>query len=109
MKTNTWLNSPDKGTLPSNFASNYSCVHYNSVCDRLIVILFAAEKKGVCVFDPETGAWDNEPTPLPSGIPTSCGHGFYSPEVNAHFLYTAGDSREDNGTMWAYRYKNGAK
>ena len=37
-----------------------------------------------------------------------CGHGFYSPEVNAHFFYMAGDSN-DNGTMWAYRYKKAAK
>jgi hypothetical protein len=103
VKTNTWSNVPDKGAVPETFASNYACVHYDSVSDRLIVLVFAAKKTGVFVFDPETGAWADEPLALPDKI-KQCGHGFYSPKVNAHFVYTAGDS-EDRGTMWAYRYK----
>jgi hypothetical protein len=55
----------------------------------------------------ETGAWDKEPLPLPEKLKRlrGCGHGFYSPELNAHFLYKAEDS-EDRGTMWVYRYKD---
>ena len=36
------------------------------------------------------------------------GQNIYSPEVNAHFFYLAGDS-DDRGTMWAYRYKKAVK
>jgi hypothetical protein len=79
-------------------------VHYDSVNDRMVVIVYSAKKRGVFVFNPETGAWADEPVSLPDKI-KGCGHGFYSPEVNAHFLYTAGDS-DDRGTMWAYRYKD---
>jgi hypothetical protein len=32
-------------------------------------------------------------------------HGFYNPELNAVFLHSASDSRDD-GTMWVYRYRN---
>jgi hypothetical protein len=46
-------------------------------------------------------------TPAPehrSELNRGCIHGSYSPEANAHFLFVAGDSR-DNGAMWVYRYK----
>jgi hypothetical protein len=105
-KANAWSNLPDKGTIPSAFASNYACVHYDSVNDRVVDMVYSNEKRGVFVFDPATGAWGGEPSPLPASLKDfrQCGHGFYSPEVNAHFFYFAGDS-DDNGTMWAYRYK----
>jgi hypothetical protein len=112
VKTNTWSNLPDKGgDVASNFASSYACVHYNSVNDKLIVIVFSQNnRQGVFVFDPETGEWAKEPLPLPDKLKLperhrGDGHGFYSPEVNAHFLYRAPDSGDD-GSMWVYRYKN---
>ena len=33
-----------------------------------------------------------------------CPNGFYSPELNAHFIHCAGDST-DNGAFSVYRYK----
>ena len=94
--------------MPGVFASNYACVHYDSVNDRMINVVYSAEKRGVFVFDPESGAWGESPLPFPSNFPGQCWHGFYSPEVNAHFLYMAGDS-QDNGTMWVYRYRKAEK
>jgi hypothetical protein len=82
-------------------------VHYDSVSDRVVVILFAqGNRQGVFVWNPETGAWADESLPLPEKLKASrgCGHGFYSAEANAHFFYTAGDS-DDRGTMWVYRHK----
>jgi Kelch motif protein len=107
-KTNAWSNPPNKGRPPGNFASNYACMHYDAVADRVVVVLYAAEKnaRGLYVYDPETAAWSDASLPLPAGfLERECGHGFYSPEVNAHFFYSAGDS-DDRGVMWAYRYKN---
>jgi hypothetical protein len=108
--TNTWSNAPDKGTVPPVFASNYACVHYDTANDRVVTMVFWNEKQGVFVYDPATGAWADEVLPLPEKFAASrgCGHGFYSPEVNAHFFYRAGDSQDD-GTMWVYRYKKAAK
>ena len=34
--------------------------------------------------------------------------GFYDPDLNAYSCHFASDS-SDNGTMWAYRYKNPKK
>jgi hypothetical protein len=62
-------------------------------------------KGGVSAYDPETGAWAALPAPPADFLSNQgCIHGFYSPEVNAHFFYLAHDS-DDRGTMWAYRYK----
>jgi hypothetical protein len=36
---------------------------------------------------------------------TQVKNGFYGAELNAVFLHSAGDSRDD-GVIWAYRYKN---
>jgi len=64
----------------------------------------------VFVFDPSTSAWDEQQLPLPAKGPNQslCWNGFYSPELNAHFVHVAGDSRDD-GTVWVYRYKKAAE
>jgi hypothetical protein len=36
---------------------------------------------------------------------TQVKNGFYDAELNAVFLHSAGDSRDD-GVVWTYRYKN---
>ena len=82
-------------------------MHYDTVADRVVVVLFAAEKaaRGVYTYDPETATGGDAPAPLSGGfIERECGHGFYSPEVNAHVFFAAPDSG-DQGTMWAYRLK----
>src|SRR4029079_761012 len=61
IKTNTWSNLPDRGGVPSHFASNDACVHYDSANDRMIDVVFRPEKRGVFVFDPTTGVWADSP------------------------------------------------
>src|SRR5262249_46168713 len=46
VKTNTWSNLPDRGSLPGRFDSNDACVHYDSANDRVIVVVFRPEKRG---------------------------------------------------------------
>ncbi|MDD4891051.1 MAG: hypothetical protein PHU85_14105 [Phycisphaerae bacterium] len=99
VKTNAWSNPPNKENaieLPSSAGGG---IHYDSVNDRVVV--FRANDY-VSAYDPETGAW-TEKLPLPGGVRHGCWHGFYSPEVNAHFIFRAGDGSE--GVVWAYRYK----
>jgi len=103
VKTNTWSNPPNKENAVELPSSNAGMFHYDSANDRVVVFKANAS---VSAYDPETGAW-SEKLPMPAGLPRVCWHGFYSPEVNAHFIYLAGDGGE--GTMWVYRYKRAAK
>jgi hypothetical protein len=114
VKTNSWSNLPNKGKAPVYYDSNNACMNYDSANDRVICIVHlggnlreaSKVKGGLCVYvyDPNTAAWSEDLLPLPAKLPALCWNGFYSPEVNAHIIYMAGDS-QDNGTMWAYRYK----
>jgi len=106
-KTNSWSNLPNRGHVPRYYGANVACMHYDSANDRVIHVThdFRSRKGAVCVFDPDTGMWSEAPLPVPAKVVSSgeCWNGFYSPELNAHFFYIAGDS-EDRGTMWAYRH-----
>jgi len=112
VKTNTWSNAPNKGAPAPNYAASTTAMHYDSVNDAVVAIVYwlgaeRAGQTGVYVYDPAAGRWaDARAADLPFGGGVA-GHGFYSPEANAHFLFVAGDSR-DNGTMWVYRYRRPA-
>ena len=54
-------------------------------------------------YDPAANAWADKPVALPEKM-ARCKNAFYDPELNAHFVHAANDSRED-GSVWAYRYK----
>jgi hypothetical protein len=96
--TNAWSVRTTGTTLVT---SNYGLVHYDPVADRVIEIL----SDGVHALDPDTFTWSSAALALPPDLPTTLQwHGFYSPELNVHFLYFAGDS-DDRGQMWVYRYK----
>jgi dTDP-4-dehydrorhamnose 3,5-epimerase-like enzyme len=84
-------------------------VHYDAANDRVISLAMWDGKGSVAAYDPEKHEWEAG-SAVPAEVVASkgCVHGFYSPEVNAHFVYVAGDS-DDRGTMWAYRYRNPKK
>src|SRR5262249_36287680 len=112
VKTNTWSNPPNKpeaGGLPGR---NPAAAHHDSANDRVVVISHVPgtrEGGRVGVYNPESGAWEaGAATPPQVGAAGECWHSFYSPELNAHFLYVAGDS-DDHGVMWVYRYKSSRK
>jgi len=106
--TNTWSNvkrGPHRDKL--EFSTNYSVTNYDSAADRVVVITRwprRPEFTGVRIFNPETQTWKKEVLPLAKGMSGGCGHGFYDPELNVHFLYVAHDS-SPRGTLWVYRYK----
>jgi hypothetical protein len=105
--TNAWLNYPNKENAVQLPSSASGMFHYDSVSDRVVIFRASKKTKTFSDYNPETQEW-TAPKPLPAGMGRGCYHGFYSPEVNAHFIYIAGDSR-DKGTMWVYRHKRAAK
>ncbi len=106
VKTNTWTNPPNRGSPSRLYGSNVALMHYDAAADRVVHVVHAENERGVFVYDPESAAWSDAPLPVPAevGRRLNCWSGFYSPELNAHFFHTAGDSRDD-GVMWVYRYK----
>jgi len=112
VKANAWSNPPNKPNAGSFPPCNAGNTHYDVANDRVVAISHPAgsrEPGTVSVYNPETGAWEAGAA-IPPAVSAGgeCWHSFYSPEVNAHFLYVAGDST-DRGTMWAFRYKNHKK
>jgi hypothetical protein len=116
---NAWIELAPKGKPCmgcNRYGPNQALMHYDSAND--VVVLFyhrlpvakpdgdfnpGAKALGVYVYDPVTNAWSKTPQPLAREI-GQCPSGFYSPDLNAHFIHCAGDSA-DNGVMSVYRYK----
>jgi hypothetical protein len=109
VKSNTWSNPPNKANAAGFPASNYGSVHYDTVNDRVLAFTSHEGKGSLSVYDPEKAEWESS-NPLPAEVVgnAACWHAFYSPEVNAIFVYISGDS-DDHGTMWAYRFRNRKK
>jgi hypothetical protein len=119
---NAWIDLQPKGKPCmgcKRYGPNHALMHYDSAND--VVVLFyhrlpqampdgdfnpGVKALGIYVYDPVTNAWSETPQPLAREI-GQCPSGFYSPDLNAHFIHCAGDSA-DNGVMSVYRYK-GAK
>ncbi|HOX08335.1 MAG TPA: hypothetical protein PK280_18215 [Planctomycetota bacterium] len=107
IKTETWSKPDAKGECPQAWSTNRSSVHYDSAGDVVLVLDYADKK--LYVYDPTAGSWGS-PIPMPEAVQKQrgCGHAFYDPELNVHFVFFAGDS-VDNGVMWAYRHKKAGK
>jgi len=106
VKTSTWSNPPNGKNAVGLPTFTSGMMHYDAVNDRVVVFTCRNKNAGafVSVYDPETGDW-SEKLELPAGLQGGgVWHGFYDRELNAHFVFVAGDS-VDNGVMWAYRYK----
>jgi hypothetical protein len=104
VKTNAWSNPANKENAGGLSGTNSACVHYDSANDRVLVISRWEGKGFVSAYDPENGMWESG-LPIPAHVMAGaeCWHGFYSPELNVHFIYIAADS--GGGAMWAYRFK----
>lgn len=107
IKTETWSRPDARGECPQAWSTNRCSVHYDSAGD--VVLFLNYPDRTLHAYDPETGTWAS-PVPLPDGTkrPSDCGHAFYDPELNVHFVFFAGDS-VDNGVMWVYRHKKAGK
>ena len=86
---------------------------YDSANDKVLLVQHSyhygkngrPDRLGVYLYDPLANAWTEEPLLLPEKLRNmQVKNGFYDVELNAVFLHSAGDSRDD-GVIWAYRYK----
>jgi len=119
IESNAWVDLAPTGKPCggcNRYGPNHALLHYDSVND--VVVLFyhrlpqaepdgsvnpGPKALGIYVYDPATNSWSETPRPLAKEI-GQCPNGFYSPDLNAHFIHCSGDSA-DNGIMSAYRYK----
>jgi hypothetical protein len=114
LKADRWVDPRPKGK-PCQGSNHYATLNalmaYDSANDKVLLIYHSFHynregRLGVYVYDPVTNAWDAEPLALPAKLhDRQVKNGFYDPALNAVFLHSAGDSRDD-GVFWAYRYKN---
>jgi hypothetical protein len=112
VKENAWSKPRPKGTGPFYSSSYESIFNVDSANDALVSIRLYNTKdepgyrRGVYAYDPQANRWA-DPLPIPPEVIKTIRNGnfgFYDPELNAYFCYFANDS-QDEGTMWAYRYK----
>jgi hypothetical protein len=100
--TSAWSSTAGTGS-PFGAGSNGASVVYDTANDVITVLHYA--RREVMIYAPATDTW--ETLPFPEGVLAGEYHsenGFYDPALNAYFVYQAVDS-EDDGVMWAYRYR----
>jgi hypothetical protein len=106
----TWRDIKAPGQPEKLGQSNETCMFYDSA-NRVFVWHGngRGERGHMRIFDPETEKWTTLKRTFPN-VPKQqrCMNGFYDPKLNAHFFYIAGDSRNKDATMLAYRYKRRA-
>jgi hypothetical protein len=114
LKTNAWIDPKPKGA-PCRGSNSYptknALMIYDPKRDVVLLVVHShhddkPEKLGVYIYDPEGNAWADEPLAVPEklGRDRKPKNGFYSPELNAIFIHSAGDSQDD-GVIWAFRYR----
>lgn len=114
LKSDRWIEPQPQGK-PARGSNRYATLNalmaYDTVSDCVLLIVHSfhydtEERLGVYVYDPERNTWSSDLRPLPEGLRNrQVKNGFYDPALNAVFLHSAGDSRDD-GVIWVYRYKN---
>jgi hypothetical protein len=115
LKADRWIDPKPKGK-PCKGSNSYATLNalmiYDPINDRVLLVNHSyhyakPDRVGIYIYDPEANAWTEEPLELPKKlVNTQVKNGFYDRELNAIFIHSAGDSRDD-GTMWVYRYKRG--
>ena len=118
LKANRWVDPRPEGK-PCHGSNSYSTLNalmaYDAAHDTVLLLRHSSHYEeddrhtGVFVYDPEANTWQTEPGGLPEGLRNhQVKNGFFDPELNAVFLHSAGDSRDD-GTIWVYRYRGAGR
>jgi hypothetical protein len=116
---NAWIDLAPKGKPClgcKRYGPNQALMHYDAASDAVVLFYHrlpqampdgdfnpGAKAFGIYIYDPAANTWSETPLPLAKET-GQCPSGFFSPDLNAHFIHCAGDSA-DNGVMSVYRYK----
>jgi len=102
--TSTWSKPAVNGSAPAGVGTNIASIFCDSVNDVVLVFHYASRTR--YVYDPTTNSWTSSPLPASvlDAVSYASFNAFFDPELNAYFLYAAGDS-EEGGRMFAYRYR----
>lgn len=107
IKSNTWSYLKPSGTPPDvSNGTNSAHYEYDPELDLVVVIQMTGKTPGVHTYNPKTNSW-MDPLPFPKSSPRFfgfAGNVFYDRGLNVFFCHVARDS-EDDGVVWAYRYK----
>jgi hypothetical protein len=111
VQSHTWIDpkprtNPAKGS--NSYNTNIAAMTFDTVNDVVVLNLHHGDdaRNGIYIYDPKVNSWTVEPRPLPVSW-HRCVNAFYDPELNIHLYHHAGDS-EDNGKIWAFRYRPAA-
>ncbi|PCJ57662.1 MAG: hypothetical protein COA79_15565 [Planctomycetota bacterium] len=108
LKTNTWHDLKTEGQPSYLGNTNGTFLHYDSAND---VLLWKGGHGPIFIYDPTSKTWSNMGNSRPNYpikrayLSYMGNHAFYNQELNAHFLYLAGDSGNTDSNWLAYRYK----
>jgi hypothetical protein len=110
LKKNVWVDPKPKGQPcggSNSYNTNVAAMNYDAAGDVVVLFRFEGsdEERGMYVYDPKANAWSKQKSEMPKKW-GRCRSAFYDANVNAHFVFAAGDSRDD-GAVWAYRFKKG--
>lgn len=89
------------------YGSTEAMAHFDSA-NRVVILRLQgrrARKPGIYVYDPGKNRWTAEPVTAGTGGP----HGFYDPELNAHFFFDARDRRTNPGVIRVWRYRRASR
>ena len=103
--SNTWSHLKPKGNGLEAMGTNGAYYEYDPLLDIVVVIQMRGKTPGVFTYDPQTNTWA-DPLPFPADGPKFqfAANTCYDRELNVYLCHVAGDS-DDNGVVWAYRYK----
>ena len=108
VKTRKWREIKAEGQ-PENLG-NTNGAQMNFDCANGVVVWHKSHGP-IVVYDPRTDKWTDMGNTCPKipwkryNVNYMCTHAFYDPGLNVHFFYLAGDSKLNDATMLAYRYK----
>ena len=102
IESRTWAKHDPEGG-PAGFRTNDASIFHDAAND--VIVVFHYGDATIYVYRPDEDSWSSRA--MPEDVVHAVGypqqHAFHDPELNAYFLYVAGDSA-DNGRMFVYRY-----
>jgi hypothetical protein len=104
LATDTWSTASTAGA-PSGSGTNSASIFYDTANDVITVMHYGDATLYVYAADSDSWTSQSLPDEMLSSVSYPSVNAFYDPELNAYFVHLATDS-EDNGVMWAFRYKN---